>query len=324
MLTVLSEAMAFYGLHRDFEHAGYFPTTQNEKMFEALKVAVQHGRLVVLSGIVGCGKSKLLRRIKDDLQRENHMLVSKSMALAKDRITIETLVIAMFHDLSTEREVAIPGQAEKRERKLLELISKRKKPVVLLVDEAHDVPRKTLIDLKRLSELVEEAGETLSVVLAGHPKLKNELSRATMEEVGSHCTFFALEGVKGVQRPFISWLLAQCGELPERELLTEEAAELMAARLVTPLQIMQYLGLAFEEAYQVGQKPVTAKMIEGVLAQDINGLESTMTRSGYGVKVVAELVNVRPTEIRSFLPGRLSASRAQELREEMLAVGIPL
>lgn len=321
---MLSEAMAFYGLHRDFEHAGYFPTTHNEKMFDALKVAVQQGRLVVLSGIVGCGKSKLLRRIKDDLQRENKILVSKSMALAKDRVTVDTLVVAMFHDLSTEREVSIPGQAEKRERKLVELISKRKKPVVLLVDEAHDLKRKTLVDLKRLSELVEEAGEILSLVLAGHPKLKNELSRATMEEVGSRCTFFTLEGVKGLQRPFISWLLEACGELPESELLTDEAAELMASRLVTPLQIIQYLDLGFEEAYQVGQKPVTAEMIEGVLAQDINGLESTLTRSGYGLKVVAELVNVRPTEIRSFLQGRLSASRAQELRDEMLAVGIPL
>ena len=91
-----------------------------------------------------------------------------------------------------------------------------------------------------------------------------------------------------------------------------------------PLQIIQYLGRGFEEAYQIGQKPVTAEMIEGVLAQDINGLESTLTRNGYGLKVVAELVNVRPTEIRSFLQGRLSASRAQELRDEMLAVGIPL
>jgi type II secretory pathway predicted ATPase ExeA len=320
---VLSEAMAFYGLHRDFEHAGYFPTTHNEKIFDALKVAVQQGQLVVLSGIVGCGKSKLLRRIKDDLRRENQILVSKSMALAKDRITIETLVVAMFYDLSTEREVYIPGQAEKRERKLLELISKRKKPLVLLIDEAHDLKRKTLIELKRLTELVEEAGETLSLVLAGHPKLKNELSRGTMEEVGSRCTFFALEGVKGLQRPFISWLLEQCGELPESELLTEEAAELMASRLLTPLQIIQYLGLGFEEAYRIGQKPVTAEMIEGVLAQDINGLESTLTRNGYGLRVVAELVNVSPAEIRSFLQGRLSASRAQELRDEMLAAGIP-
>jgi type II secretory pathway predicted ATPase ExeA len=321
---VISEAMAFYGLHRDFEHAGYFPTPHNEKIFDALKVAIRQGKLIVLSGIVGCGKSKLLRRIQDDLRRENQILVSKSLALTKDRVTVDTLVVAMFHDLSTQREVSIPSQAEKRERKLVELISKRKKPVALLVDEAHRLPHKTLIDLKLLSELVDEAGEVLSLVLAGHPKLKNELSRATMEEVGSRCTFFALEGVKGLQRPFISWLLEQCGELPESDILSDEAAELMAARLVTPMQLIQYLDLGFEQAYQVGQKPVSAEMIEGVLAQDINGLEATITRSGYNVKVVAELVNVRPTEIRSFLQGRLSASRAQELRDEMLAVGIPL
>jgi hypothetical protein len=84
------------------------------------------------------------------------------------------------------------------------------------------------------------------------------------------------------------------------------------------------LTVALEAAYKIGQKPVSAEMIDSVLAQDINGLESTLTRHGYSFKVVADLVNVRPTEIRSFLQGRLSASRAQELREEMLAAGIPL
>jgi type II secretory pathway predicted ATPase ExeA len=250
--------------------------------------------------------------------------VSKSVALAKDRVTIETLVIALFHDLSTEREVKIPGQAEKRERKLLELIGKRQKPIVLLIDEAPDLTRKTLIELKRLTELVHEIGETLSLVLAGHPKLKNELSRGTMEDIGSRSTFFVLEGVKGQQRAYISWLLAACSELPEDEIVTEAAAELLTQRLVTPLQIIQYLTVALEAAYTIGQKPVSAEMIDSVLAHDINGLESTLTRHGYSFKVVADLVNVRPTEIRSFLQGRLSASRAQELREEMLAAGIPL
>jgi type II secretory pathway predicted ATPase ExeA len=321
---VLSEAMTFYGLHRDFHQAGYFPTAHNEHIFEALKVAVTRGQLVVLSGIVGCGKTTLLRRIQDDLRRENDIRVSKSVALAKDRVTIETLVIALFHDLSTEREIKIPGQAEKRERKLLELIGKRQKPIVLLIDEAHDLTRKTLIELKRLTELVHEIGETLSLVLAGHPKLKNELSRGTMEEIGSRSTFFVLEGVKGQQRAYVSWLLGACSALPEDEIVTEAAAELLTQRLVTPLQIIQYLTVALEAAYTIGQKPVSAEMIESVLAHDINGLESTLTRHGYSFKVVADLVNVRPTEIRSFLQGRLSASRAQELREEMLAAGIPL
>ena len=90
------------------------------------------------------------------------------------------------------------------------------------------------------------------------------------------------------------------------------------------MQIIQYLDRSFEEASQIGQQPVTAELIEGILAQEIYGLESTLTRNGHGVKVVAALGNVRPTAIRSFLRGRLSASRAQEWREEMFAVGMPL
>jgi len=233
-------------------------------------------------------------------------------------------VIALFHDRSTEREVQIPAQAAKRERKLLELLGNRQKPIVLLIAEAHDLTRKTLIELKRLTELVQEVGETLSLVLAGPPKLNNELSRGTMEESGSRRPFFVREGVKGQQRAYISWLLEACSELPEGEILPDEAAALMATRLVTPLQIIQYLTVALEAAYKIGQKPVAAEMIDRVLALDMHGLESPLTRHGYSFKVVADRVKARPAAIRSFLQGRLSVSRAQELREEMLAVGIPL
>ena len=44
---------------------------------------------------------------------------------------------------------------------------------------------KTLVGLKRLIEVVRDGGGTLSIVLAGHPKLKNDLRRPTMEEIGS-------------------------------------------------------------------------------------------------------------------------------------------
>ena len=53
-------------------------------------------------------------------------------------------------------------------------------------------------------------------------------------------------------------------------------------------------------------------------------LEPRLTRHGYNVKVLAEVLNVRPREIRSFLQGRLPSSRTQELQHEMLAAGIPL
>jgi type II secretory pathway predicted ATPase ExeA len=321
---VLSEVMAYYGLRRDFHHVGYYETPHHQQIFAALKTAVKQGQLVVLSGIVGCGKTTTLRRIQEALRRENEILVSKSLAVDKDRVTLTTLIMALFYDLSTDRDVQIPTQTEKRERKLLDLIRTRQKPIALFIDEAHDLHQKTLTGLKRLTELAQEGGATLSLVLAGHPKLKNDLSRGTMEEIGSRTTFFVLEGVKGQQRPYITWLLGECTATAAEEILTEEAVDLLAERLVTPLQITQYLTLALEEAYKVGQKPVSAEMIEQMLAQDINGLAPTLTRHGYSLKVLAEWLNVRPTEIRSFLQGRLTPSRAQELRDEMLAAGIPL
>ncbi|MDF5716260.1 MAG: hypothetical protein PUP93_20845 [Rhizonema sp. NSF051] len=58
--------------------------------------------------------------------------------------------------------------------------------------------------------IVEDGGGTLSVVLAGHPKLKNDLRRPTMEEIGYRATVFSLEGIVGSQREYIEWLVSRC------------------------------------------------------------------------------------------------------------------
>lgn len=60
--------------------------------------------------------------------------------------------------------------------------------------------------------------------------------------------------------------------------------------------------------------------MEKVIAKDIDGLESRLTRHGYNVKDLADLINVRPKEMRSFLMGQLAPGRSQEMKNEMLAV----
>jgi hypothetical protein len=90
------------------------------------------------------------------------------------------------------------------------------------------------------------------------------------------------------------------------------------------LQIEQYLTLALEAAYRIGQKPVTVEVIESILAADLDALEATLTRYGYGSRHLAELLNVRPAEIRSFLHGQLAPGRTQELHAQLLAAGLPV
>jgi hypothetical protein len=47
-------------------------------------------------------------------------------------------------------------------------------------------------------------------------------------------------------------------------------------------------------------------------------------RNGYNVKVLSEILNAKPREIRSFLRSQLPPGRAQELHQELLAAGVPL
>jgi type II secretory pathway predicted ATPase ExeA len=266
-----------------------------------------------------------LHRLHEVLGREPDIVVSRSLAVDKDRVHLGTLIMALFCDLAPEKDVTIPTQPEKRERQLPELIHRRRKTIVLFIDEAHDLDSRTLLGLKRLMELVRASGETLSVVLAGHPKLTNDLRRPTMEEIGSRATVFLLDGVKGQQRAYITWLLEQCAHARSREdLLTDPALTLLADRLTTPLQIEYYLIRALEEGHTIGQKPLTPELIESVLARDLDDLEPRLTRHGYNVKALADLLQVRPTDIRAFLAGRLPPSRTQDLQQELLAAELPL
>jgi hypothetical protein len=103
-----------------------------------------------------------------------------------------------------------------------------------------------------------------------------------------------------------------------------EALELIAERLMTPLQIEHYLTRALEQAYRVGGKPVTPAIVTQTLAPDLHALEPTLTRYGYHLNVVAELLNLRHAEVRAFLHGQLPPERTEEIHQQLLAAGIPL
>jgi type II secretory pathway predicted ATPase ExeA len=323
---VLSEVMEHYGLALPFDEAGFFETEHHRKAVKQTKAAIQAGRLVALSGVVGAGKTVLMQRLQEELGREGKVLVAKSLSVDKERVTLQTLMTALFFDLSLEEDPWIPSQGERRERELRNLIRKRRKPVALFVDEAHDLHPKTLRGLKRLSEVVKDAGERLAIVLIGHPKLRNDLRRPTMEEIGHRTTLIDFKGIAGQQRPYIDWLLERCvakGAVAG-DIITDEALELLARRLRTPLQIEQYLTRVLEEGLRLGEKPVTAQLVEALLSPQLDDLEPRLRRHGYDIPDLAELINARQGEIRSLLRGELEPARSREITTKLMAAGLPI
>jgi type II secretory pathway predicted ATPase ExeA len=320
------EIMSHYGITKEFSKAGFYETERHRQILRELKSAVKRGKLVTMSGIVGCGKTTTLRRLQEQLEAEGEILVAKSLSVDKEGVTLAALIVALFCDLSTDKDLKISTRPEKRERSLRELIKKRKKPVALFIDEAHGLKRDTLVGLKRLMEVVNDGDGILSVVLAGHPKLNNELRRPTNEEIGNRATLFSLDNVHGANREYIHWLLEQCAKAgtEAQRVFDDEAVDLLAERLTTPLQIVQHLGLALEEAFQIGGQPVTTDVVESVLAKDINELEPKLTRHGYGHKALAEILNIGQGDVRKLLRGQLPPGRTLDLQAQMLKAGLPL
>ena len=107
-------------------------------------------------------------------------------------------------------------------------------------------------------------------------------------------------------------------------ILTEDALDMLASRLRTPLQIQLHLTLALEAGYQTGENPVTAELVESVLSRQIDDLEPTLTRHGYRLKDMVEQFDAKPAEIRALFRNQLDPARATELRGRILAAGLPI
>jgi ABC-type proline/glycine betaine transport system ATPase subunit len=79
--------MEHYGILRDFMgQAAFFETEHARHMLKELKLAIKLGKLVVLSGIGGCGKTTMLRRVQESIEQEREILVSKALAVEKSQI----------------------------------------------------------------------------------------------------------------------------------------------------------------------------------------------------------------------------------------------
>jgi type II secretory pathway predicted ATPase ExeA len=321
---MILDVMNMYGFERELKPKEFFETLSSQGLMADLRTAIGKGYLFTVTGDIGVGKTATIKHIRRSLEESKDVIVSTSFAIDKERVGLGTLMSALLDDLAEELGDTAPRAPEKRERFLQKLIAKKRKPVVLMVDEAHDLPPKTLVGLKRLSEVVADGGGCLAVVLVGHPRLKQELRMVSKEEIGARTMCFELRGIEGLERAYFEWLLAQSlkpGVKPT-DVFTPEAMNLIVTKLRTPLHMEHYAWRSLEEGLLLAQKPVGTEVVLEVIARDIDSLESRLSRSGYCAGRLAEMLDVKLVEMRDFMKGRLPAVRVGEIESEMRGLGI--
>lgn len=145
-----------------------------------------------------------------------------------------------------------------------------------------------------------------------------------MEEIGGRTTVLKMEGIQGAESDYIEWLLQECLDPKAKptDVFTTEAITFMAEKFSTPLQINHYAWKSLAKACEIGEKPVDTNILQEIISSDFHSMEADMKRAGYDMKAICETVDARPAEMRSFFKNRLAPTRAKEIQDEILKIGI--
>jgi type II secretory pathway predicted ATPase ExeA len=112
---MLSGVMEHFGLSKSFAQAEGFETDHHRQLLKDLKIAIYEGGIIALTGMLGSGKTVFLGRLRDLLRHEGQIAVAESLSFSVTRVTIDTLKLALYSDLATDKDGELSTKTEKSE-----------------------------------------------------------------------------------------------------------------------------------------------------------------------------------------------------------------
>jgi type II secretory pathway predicted ATPase ExeA len=156
----------------------------------ALLYAITHDEgIVKVSGEVGSGKTMLCRVLMERLPPTVETIYLGNPSLSRDEI-----LFAISDELKLDTQ-------EKRTTRVLRALQEHLirlfgegRRVVVLIDEAHAMPKETLEEIRLLSNIESNRHKLLQIVLFGQPELDEHLSTPEMRQLKERITHsFLLE-----------------------------------------------------------------------------------------------------------------------------------
>ena len=165
----------------------YFASKRHSEALETLFYCVETGEgFVQVTGEPGVGKTLLIRSFLDQLGSD----VNTALIL-HPRLEPEELLKIILEDLGLAPEDMQEMSKESLLRAFRDLLLQSAKQgfrTVVIIDEAHEIPEKTLEELRLLSNLETEKTKLLQIILVGQRELEEKLSQESLKQLHQRIT----------------------------------------------------------------------------------------------------------------------------------------
>lgn len=166
-----------YPFHNTPDPAFFYASRGHREALASMVYGIQEGKgFTLVTGDVGTGKTMLVQALKNELG-DAHLLIEIGNPWITPEEVFETVRV---------RIKAGPAEGDalfEALKKRLALLAKKGQRVVLIIDEAHQLPERTLEGIRLLSNIETPTEKLLQIVLLGQDELAEILGRYSMRQV---------------------------------------------------------------------------------------------------------------------------------------------
>lgn len=243
-------------------------TDQHKEALAAIIYGIAKRKgFVCITGEVGVGKTTILRSYLDSVDEPGLRFVY----IFNPNVSFQTLLRHIFKEISLDYPGEdIAGMVDALRSWLIEHHAKRE-TLVLLVDEAQNMPMGTLESLRMLSNLETATEKLVQIVLVGQPELEQLLSERQLRQLESRIAVRTRLGPlsKADSTNYIRHRL-KCVALDDKPAFADAAiAEIVRYSGGIPRRINVVADNSLLTAFGHKIKPVNAKVVREVV-RDLN------------------------------------------------------
>jgi len=258
-------------IERPFEpvsHAKfYYHSGEHEEALARLNYLVDQETMYfgMLTGEIGCGKSLTRQIFAARINAEQHCLVHFENSIFPAADLMRRLLGEFGWAEPAARATDGHGLYVLFTKLLRQLSQDYNRHLVLLFDEAQDMSRETLADLKRLSNLNDEGVGRLTMVLIGQPELRELVAQLPALDQRISLRFHLKPLGMGETGAYLRHRLSKAGH-PTADLFSSEAAEkLYEASGGFPREINRLAKLCLEQARADSSRQISGQQVHRVV-----------------------------------------------------------